>query len=163
MLETQLKALVDHIKTRITLFGDNGFFVNVYKDNADDFQGVDDSKQNYFFVQQAPSDKANEYFFDKVIDTCDSYEVETDCLFVAGLQCPILDTAIVALASALHTFDAFNVTIDNVSTNSENIYKELYGENYQREEQLILIKFKVKYLFQAFEYCDNDFCGDCCD
>ena len=163
MLENRIKELVNHIKDTITLFGDNAFFVDVYKDNADDFHGVDDSIDNYFFIQQAPKDEPNEFLFDSKIETCGVYDVESDLLFVAGLQCPVLEQAIISLTSALHSFADFDTEIQSVSTNSEIIYSALYGEKYQSEAQLILIRFRIKFLFETLDYCDNNFCGDCCD
>jgi hypothetical protein len=163
MLENRIKELVNHIKERITLFGENGYYFDFRKDNADDFHGVDDSIDNYFFIQEAPKNEPNEYLFETKFNSCGTYDVTADLLFVAGLQCPILETAIISLTSALHSFADFDTEIDSISTNSEVIYKALYDENYQGDAQLILIMFKVKFLFETLDYCENNFCGDCCD
>lgn len=165
MFNTKIKNLVTHIKTQIPLFGSNGFLNNPYKDSEDGFGGVTDKLDLYFFVQLLPSLIADEYRIEKLKDELgdDTLRIGTEMIFVAGAKCVDKYQAVNAFTNALSSFTEFEVVINSASTNAENIYKNLYDQNYPIENQdLFLIQFTAYEILPITNRCTLEFCDDCC-
>lgn len=162
MLDSKIHSLVKHIKSQISIFGDNGHYLNPFKEDHNEIQGVTDKKDAYFFIQLKPTTTADEYQLSPK-ETDEQYNVFTNFQLIAGFRCINKALAIQALANALSCNPYLGIIIKSISTNSELIYKSLYKQNYYNDKQgLILINFSVSDHFEITGRCEIDFCEDCC-
>lgn len=163
MLEGKIRELITHIKNRIQVFGENGFYVDFFKENKDGIDGVTDTLDAYFFIQQKHRSTADEYKFTGTTRDDSGYQVSNVYQFIAGLGCVNKANAAQALINAITSYGGLNISIISASFNSELIYQALYQKHYTAKGQnLIMIEFIVTDLFLTSNICEIAFCEDCC-
>ncbi len=162
MLESKIKLLITHIKDKIPVFGDNGFYWDKLKEPASGMTGVTDTKDIYFGIQLKPRSTPDDFIF---VDTSeiDHYKVLAQYQFVASVGCVNKMQAIQTFINALSSYPGLNIKILSASFNSSLIYRTLYGQEYSNNKaNLVLIEFSVSDMFIATNCFDLDFCEDCC-
>jgi len=117
MLESKIKAIVSHVKSKIPVFGENGFYWDTSKEPASGMTGVTDTKDMYFGIQQKKRTTPDEYGFDSLGN--DEYEVRTVYQFIAQVGCVNKFQAIQAFGNAIVSNTQLPVKILSVSFDSE--------------------------------------------
>jgi len=165
MLQTEIKALVDLVKSDISHFDNNGFYYDPYTERSDGFKGVTDTMDSYFFIQPKPNSQPNEYPAEQLggqEGLPGEYLFSTDLLLVAGIKKINRLNAVTALVSTIDKFSSTGILINHVSTNSTNIYKALYQKEYSLQNDLILIDFTMQKMVPQLHRCDIDLCDEGC-
>lgn len=164
MLETKLKNLVTFIKSEITHFGDHGYFVDPLKDREDGFNGVTDEIDSYFFIQIIQPPAPQEYVFTEMDSSLggSGYETRVECFLIAETVNADQNLLAQAFVSTLKRFGSLDIELRGGSSNSDIIYKTVYGEDVSYEGDLLMINFRATDHLMFLGDCDLDFCEGGC-
>jgi len=163
VLRREIKCLVDHVKTKLPIFGDNGFYIDHFADYENGINGVTDTLGDaYFFIQLKKRLTADEF---KILHTADRGQDQVLAVYqlVAGLGCVNIREAVHAIYNALMCSPDLNIAINSISTNSDLIYNNLYGDEKADDGiNLIQFEFTAQDMLLESSVCTLEICEDCC-